>query len=393
MHLKSNIYTVFLAFFCSAVSAQITLTNSYFPAAGDSFKVATATTATANLVRITPAGGNQAWNYNFLRSARNGAAFSVESYRAIASDTAAFRQYPDGELVSQTDSGQVAVLNRTLTKLELLGYKNFNLGSLSIPGISFRYSPPINERHAPLIYNAPTISFVSNFSAAIPSSALPDSLISALPFRPDSFRINYRVARQDKNDAWGTMLIPGASSPIPVLRERRFEETETRIEVKLGFFPWVDITPVLASTTGFRQAKDTTISYYFWSNTTKQPLVVVNLDAQDFVRSVQYKWQQIVADIKNTEGGADAVSMTLYPNPAKANSSSYLDIKGLKSNGYNVTISDIQGKIISKISEKNPLSETTTIKLPPLAVGLYLIELGTDKKQNGVKTMQLIVVQ
>ena len=390
MNFKSIIYILISSFIPTAIAAQILLTNSYFPVAGDSFKVATATTATTKLVRLTAAGSNQSWNYNFLRSARNSTAYSTERYRAIATDTTALRQYPDGELVRQTDSGEVAILNRTTTKLELLGFKNFNLGNFSLPGVVFRYAPPINERHAPLSYNLPAITLISNFTAAVPSSALPDSLLTRLPIRPDSVRVNYRISRQDKTDSWGTILIPGAAFAVPVLRERRFEESEIRIEVKVSIFPWVDITSTLVSALGsdFRPAKDTTISYHFWSNTTKQPLVVIKTNGRDSVTSVDYKWQAIVAGL-NTEGGKKEMSLSLYPNPSKANNETILEIKDCFSSSYAVSILDVQGKIVSSISDKNPSSERFLVKIPPLPKGLYFIQFLAESRLKTVKWVMI----
>jgi Secretion system C-terminal sorting domain len=386
MNIKSIIYVLLSFLIPSATTAQITLTNSYFPVAGDSFQVATATTATAKLVRVTPAGANQTWNYNFLRSARNSTAYSTEKYKTIASDTAALRQYPDGELVRQTDSSDVAIINRTTTKLELLGFKNFNLKNLSIPGIAFRYSPPINDRHAPLSYLLPTINLVSNFTAAIPSSALPDSLLSRLPYRPDSMRINYRIGRQDKIDAWGSLLIPGAASAVPVLRERRFEESEIRIEIKISILPWIDITPTLVSALGsdFRPAKDTTITFNFWSNTTKQPLVTIQTNALDSITSVKYKWQAIVAGL-NTEGGKKEASLKLSPNPSKLNSETLLEIKDCPSSTYTISIVDVQGKNVSTISGKNLSTDSFSVKIPPLAKGLYFIHFLSETRIGTVK--------
>jgi Secretion system C-terminal sorting domain len=398
MNRKSRLYILFVFFLPSLISAQITLTNSYFPVAGDSFRVATATPATAKLVRLTAAGTNQTWNYNYLRSARNSAAYSTERYRAIASDTGALRQYPDGELVRQTDDGEVAILNRTTSKLELLGFKNFNLGNFSLPGVAFRYAPPINERHSPLSYILPTISFVSNFTATVPSSALPDSLLTRLPIRPDSIRVNYRIARQDRTDAWGSLLIPGAAA-TPVLRERRFEESEVRVEVKVSIFPWVDITPTLVSALGsdFRPAKDTTISYYFWSNTTKQPLLVIETNGQDSVKTAKYRWQAIVAGVNtdgtsrdNREGGKNDVSVSLYPNPSKINSETILEIKDCPSSTYTISIVDVQGKNVSTILGKNATEDKFSVKIPPLPQGLYFLNFTSE---NVFKTVKLVVAE
>ena len=386
MNYKSIIYAFFISLTSTAISAQITLSNNYFPAAGDSFKIATATSTTARLAKVAPAGGNQTWNFNFLRSDRNSTAFSTEIYKAIASDTAAFKQYPSGELIRQTDTGQVAVLNRTTTKLELLGFKGVNLGAINIPGVAFRYNPPINERHAPLIYNLPTISFVSNFTVTVPGNVIPDSLLSRLPIKPDSIRINYRISRQDKTDAWGTVLIPGATTAATALRERRFEEREFRLEVKVSIFPWVDITTALGSTLGegFRQPKDTVISYYFWSNTTKQPLVVINTNGSDSITSVRYKWQAIVAGLKNTEG-VDNASITVFPNPAKANEATFVEIKNWKSSDYDISIAQLDGKIVSILRSKAPSSAPFNVSLPPLPQGFYLLKISDGE---GFKTVK-----
>jgi Secretion system C-terminal sorting domain len=387
MNYKSIIYAFFISLTSSAISAQITITNSYFPNAGDSFKIATATSATAQLAKVTPAGGNQTWNFNFLRSDRNSTAFSTEVYKAIASDTAAFNQYPSGELIRQTDTGQVAILNRTTTKLELLGFKGVNLGAINIPGVAFRYNPPINERHAPLIYNLPTISFVSNFTATVPSSVVPDSILSRLPIRPDSIRINYRISRQDKTDAWGTVIIPGSNSAVSALRERRFEEREFRIEIKVSFFPWVDITTALGSTLGegFRSPKDTVINYYFWSNTSKQPLVVINTNEKDSITSVRYKWQAIVAGLKNTEGVLNDVSMIVFPNPAKANEATFVEIKNWKSTDYDISIAQSDGKIVSTLRGKTPSNSDFNINIPPLPQGFYVLKITDGKGTKSVK--------
>lgn len=386
MNCKSITYA-FLFFLTSVkICAQISLTNSYFPAAGDTFRVATATAATARLVTITPAGGNQTWNFDFLRSERNNTVFNVERYKNIASDTAAKSQYPDGELIRQTDSGQVAVLNRTTTKLELLGFKGFDMGMIQIPNVAFRYAPPLNERHAPLVYNLPTISFTSNFTATVPSNVLPDTLLRQLPIRPDSLRINYKVSREDKTDAWGTVLLPSATQPVSALRERRREIREFRLEAKLSIFPWVDVTSfVLAAiNSDLKQPRDTVISYYFWSNTTKQPLVIINANAQDSVNFVRFKWSPLLSPTADTEG-VDAVSLAVFPNPAKAANGAFVEIKNWKSTHYNITIIQADGRVVSNLKSEVPSKEHFNIPLPALPQGIYWLQISDNGKVKTVK--------
>ena len=397
MNCKLTIYAWLFASITTSATAQITITNSYFPEAGDSFKIAFATAQTARLVTVTPAGSNQTWNFSSLRSERNNTIYSVEKYKAIAADTAALRQFPNGELIRQTDSGQVAILNRTTTKLELLGFKGFDLNTFNIPNVALRYAPPVNERHAPLVYNAPTISLVSNLTATVASSVFPDSILRQLPIRPDSVRLNYRISRQDKTDAWGTVLLPGATAPVAALRERRFEEVEIRIEAKISILPWFDVTNLAlgAIGNGVTQPKDTTISYYFWSNTTKQPLVVMDADSRDSVTSVRYKWQPLLAGIHNTEGVLKDVTMTVYPNPAKANSESFVEIKNWQSTDYTVSIMQMDGKMVSILSARTPMetgkassTPAFNINLPPLSQGFYMLQLSDGA---GVKTVKISV--
>lgn len=373
-------------FFSNLLNAQISLTNSYFPVAGDSFKVAVATPATTQLVTLTPAGANQTWNFNFLRSALNNSVYSWEIYKNISSDTTAQRQYPDGELIRISDTIQVAVLNKTSSNLDLLGFKNATLGTLSIPNVVFRYSPPVNDRHAPLVYNNPVISFTSNFIATVPSSVFPDSIIKTLPIKPDSIRMNYRITRQDKTDAWGNVIMPGNSQAIPVLRERRQAISEVKIEAKISIFPWLDITSIVLGTLGgnVQQPKDTSISYYFWSNTTKQPLVVISTNAQDSIQLVRFRWQQLPTSISNTEGAYPS-SILIFPNPAQASVASTAEIKNWKSTHYTATITQIDGKIISTWHGTTPSTERFSVPLPILPTGLYYLSISNGEIIQTVK--------
>ncbi|MDV7394326.1 hypothetical protein RZS08_23290, partial [Arthrospira platensis SPKY1] len=130
----------------------------------------------------------------------------------------------------------------------------------------------------------------------VPFSAddVPGGILNNLPITPDSLRIRINTQRTDEVDAWGTLTIPGGI--YDVLREKRTELRQTRIDAKIGFFPaWVDVTDIfveLLSLPGLGSL--TQESYYFWSNEALEPIAVLSLSpATGEVQSVEYKANNI----------------------------------------------------------------------------------------------------
>jgi hypothetical protein len=390
---------IFLLFLIekTPLQGQISLTNAYFPVANDSFKTAIANINTTLATRLTPAGGNQTWDFTYLRSARNHQQFNNIYYRAIASDTAAQNRFPTGDLIRlNSDTGsQISVYNLTATKFELLGLRDFNLGTLAtIQGASFRYNPPINERHAPLSFGSPAQNFVSNLSVAISSSQLPDTLLAGLPFRPDSIRFGIRIGRTDLVDAWGTLRVTGAPAPVPVLRERRYQVTETKIEAKIGFF-WLDVTSVVLSLAGLPAAKDTTINYNFWSNTSRDPIAVVQTNTRDSVTQVTFRWFPLPSAVSQL-GEKTAARMRVSPNPVKSGTRLTIALSDFEPNNYSFEIRDLTGRLVLKtadwfLSDKTSLE---TLELPRnMSSGVYLVHLVQQRAGKREQTVEKIIVE
>ena len=293
-NLKPSIYAILFILISIKTTAQITLTDAYFPSANDSLQTAISLSQYTRTLRLTAASSTaQRWDYSYLRAAANSTAKTTERYLA-ATDTALLRQFPTAKLVRDIGGGQLAAYNKTATRFELLGYKNIDFGGILRLPVIAKFLQPVLERRAPLAFNT-TNRNQSSFVVAISSNIIPDTLLSTLPIRPDSIRVRFQTDRQDKTDAYGTLLIPGGS--YEVLRERRYEVTDTKIEAKLNPLPWLDVTSLIL--TGTQRPRDTTIRYYFWSNSAKEPIAVLTTDDKDSITLAQYKYLKMMTLIKS----------------------------------------------------------------------------------------------
>ena len=372
-NLKSIIYAVFFILISIKTAAQITLTDAYFPSVNDSLQTAVSLPQYTRTLRLSAASSTaQRWDYSYLRAAANSTAKTTERYLA-ATDTAVLNQFPTAKLVRDIGGGQLAAYNKTTTRFELLGYKNIDFGGILRLPVVAKFLQPVLERRAPLAFNTANRN-QSSFVVAISSNIIPDTLLSTLPIRPDSIRVRFQTDRQDKTDAFGTLLIPGGS--YEVLRERRYEVTDTKIEAKLNPLPWLDVTSLIL--TGAQRPRDTTIRYYFWSNLAKEPIAVLTTDDKDSITRAEYKYLKIntsinviASDSAATEGGA---SLVISPNPTT--SEVVFDIKiASPSSAFSLAILDNLGQIILQKSLKMGKEQRVQVDVSKLANGIYWARL------------------
>ena len=371
--MKSIFYTFFLLLNSINLFAQITVTNAYFPSAGDTIVTTTDLNPNPNLIKVTAAGANQTWDFSSLKrfgSPNGNSVFYLPVDANMKSD------FPTANIMVKTGQNQTAAYLKSSTRFDLLGFKGASLQGVTL-NLAARFSPPVLERRASLTYNT-TNNNNSSFLVPFSANLIPDSILNSLPVRPDSFRIGFKTIRQDNVDAWGTVKIPGGT--FPVLRERRYEVTETKIEGKLGFFPWADITSFIF---GSGTPKDTTVRYYFWSNTTKEPVAVITVNAKDIPTSVDYKFIPLLAPIaENTEGVGN--SFSAYPNPT--NNVLYLDLKNCKSAIYTLRINDILGKEVLSKSFNSAINPNVEVNTNALSENIYFLNLYTlDGQLLGAK--------
>ena len=371
----SAIYAIVFIVMPIKMTAQTTLTDAYFPSANDSLQTAVALPQWTRVLRLTPASTvAQRWDYSFSRAALNNTATTTERYLA-ATDTALLRQFPNAKLMRDIGGGQLAAYNKSTTRFELLGYKNINLGGLLRLPLVAKFLQPVVERRAPLAFNT-TSRNQSNFVVAFSTDIIPDTLLATLPLRPDSIRIRFQTDRQDKTDAFGTLLIPGGS--YEVLRERRYEVTDTKVDAKKNPFPWFDITSLVL--TGQQRPQDTTISYYFWSNLAKEPIATLTTNDRDSIIQAEYKYLKINTSIKNVADTEGSVSLTIFPNPST--NEAFFDIKtSLPAASFSLLISDNLGKTIVQKQLYNNQHARVQMDVSAFTSGIYWARLVDENGQ------------
>jgi Secretion system C-terminal sorting domain len=372
MHIKKNYLNasaLLLLLISAPISAQTSLTDAYFPSVNDSLQTAIALPQYTRALRLTSAASAaQQWDFSFLRSANNSTAKTTERYLSTT-DTALLRQFPTAKLVRDIGGGQLAAYNKTATRFELLGYKNIDLGgALRLPLIA-KFLQPVLERRAPLAFNT-TNRNQSNFVLAFSSDIIPDTILSSLPIRPDSIRIRFQTDRQDKTDAFGTLSIPGGR--YEVIRERRYEITDTKIEARINPLPWLDITALVL--TGQQRPRDTTIRYYFWSNLAKEPIAILTADDRDSVVLAEYKYLKINTSVKNTPNTEGGDALSIFPNPTTNNV--FFDVKMLSPTAtFSLAIVDNMGRKVAHKKVATDGEQRVQMDASKWLTGIYWVYL------------------
>lgn len=369
-------------------SAQITVTNATFPAAGDTLHYAT-DDLPLGLNPATPPGGSQTWDFTAAQADNN----STVVYRpASAGQYAA--NFPGAELVVIGQNGET-FFNVTNSKFEVMGYAGGDPTGLGLQLDKVLFAPPIIERRSPtnfLDINAPS----SNLSLSFGTDQPPlDSIFSGLPVNIDSMRVRVSTNRTEVVDGWGTAQIPGGT--YPVLREKRTEYTSTSIDVYVVLFPgfgqWVDLSTLIGGGGGGGLGNllgtDTTVTYRFLGNTEKEEIAVATMNNElSAVESLRYKnlgTSPAIEPVSLFSGGIQA-----FPNPAVE--WVRFDCTNLTPGEYTLKIFNIIGKCVWK--KNYTLSGTTSFKieLDDFKKGTYIYSL-VDKYGNAVGTKRLVVLK
>lgn len=258
----------------STVFAQITVTNATFPIAGDTLKMAIDNFPSAG-VTITPPGGNQNWNFTSLQVDSN----QNIIYR-LANEGSV--QVPGAELFTNPSPNMEEYFNVTNNRFELQAHYGL-LYDIALNSL-FRYNPPLVERRAPLNFfdiNQSSSAILEVFPPEAFPPALIAALIDSLPASPDSLRYRITINQLEVVDGWGDLSIPEGN--YHVLREKRTQYKDNRLDAKLPTIGWIDITDA-AIQAGFQGLGiDTTVAYYFHNNVEKEPIAIVHTSSNHLI--------------------------------------------------------------------------------------------------------------
>lgn len=376
-----------LSALCSLATAQITVTNATFPAAGDSLVYAI-DELPLGINPATPPGGNQTWDFSTLQKDNN---LSVVYRPANAGNQAA--NFPGADLVI-TGQGET-YFNVTNTKFEALGYAGADPAGFGLNVVA-KFNPPIAERYAPMNFfdiKSPNTSLQLTFPTDQPPL---DSIFSNLPVTIDSMRVSITTNRTEIVDGWGTTTIPGGA--YPVLRQKRIDYTTTGIEVHVLLFPgfglWQDLGTIIGGGGGGGGlgnflGTDTTVTYRFYSNTEKEEIAIATMNNdQSTVESIRFKNNATTPVIEPDlafSGGIQA-----FPNPAVE--WVRFDCSNIVPGEYTLKIFNIIGKCVWKKNYTLSGNTSFRVDLDDFKKGTYIYSL-VDKQGNAVGTKRLVVLK
>jgi hypothetical protein len=344
-------YCLLLLGLSQPVTAQISITNSVFPAVGDTLRYAFGNQPGAINEIFTPPGGNQAWSLINLQATQTWN--QVMKNPATGANQASF---PGASvLYNPLNSSSQVYLQVTGTQVLDMGY--FGLDELGLGlNLLFDKVPNLEVTWAPVNFFDIRQS-TSNVLTAFDAPIAPPILLNLVP-TADSFRIRVTYQRLGAIDAYGTLAIPGGT--FNVLRKKQTEYKSIAVDVKVLPLGWIDI-----STIGGQQilplGTDTITTFHFLNDVSKEAIAICTLNtAQNQVTGVQYKYinpcptitftatpsntcpgssnGQIV--VSGVSGGAGAY---MYSKDNGANFQSGATFTGLSAGNYQIVVKDANG--------------------------------------------------
>ncbi len=379
---------VFTAF-CFGASAQITITNTVFPSAGDTLKFAIDNSPSAAINPATPPGGNQIWDFSSLDVSQT----NQFIYKA-ASAGSNTSTYPGADLVIITNTGET-YYNKTANKFEILGYTGDDPANFGV-NVDAIFSPPLVERRAPMNF-FDINSTQANLSLTFPTNQPPlDSIFGNLPVNIDSLRVRVTTSRIEAVDGWGNCIIPGGQ--YPVLRQKRTEYQSTSLDVYVLLFPgfgnWVDLATLLGGGGGGGLGNfigtDTIVTYRFYSGTEKEEIAIATMNPElTQVESVRYKNVSGVSDAPALDAPGTA-AIHAYPNPAVE--WVRFDCTNLPNDAYTLKIFNLVGRVVWKENYQMAGNKSIRLELGQFKKGTYLYSL-SDSKGNIIGTKRLVVLK
>lgn len=381
--MKRNLFLLFFLLPFCLLHAQITITNAVFPVPGDTFSVQNVTNGTAGL-DIGTAGPDQNWNFSFLGNGTT--VLTIYKDPANAQNGALF---PTATAFIEAGGNVETFFQKSTTSFASLGTIGSDFTGLGIGDAAVFNNPYILLR-APLSYNSGSSSTQTSITIRFSLNDLPDAIkdtiLANVPLNIDSLGFGVSLSREDQVDAWGTLKIPGGS--YEVLREKRTEVRAGRLEAKVPFLGWTDVTPYVQAIGGLGAiGNDTSVMYYFHNNVAKEPIALVSMDASgQSITSVQYKSGD--GTVNTQDFRLDANAFRVSPNPVsqKANFS----VDGLASGRYKLVILDRAGRTIKTSLFENTFSSVqVTMDMKDFSKGAYFAVV-TDLQGNILGTIQVV---
>ena len=378
--MKKNILLFIFAMYLGNVLAQITVTSATFPEAGDTLRMAVDNNPN---IEIQAAGENLTWDFSSL----DGPIFEnliLDANQGSAADT-----YPNATILTGQFPLPERYFETTDTKYTGLGYSGQDPVGIGLD-VVFKNEPALVERLSPLNYtdenNSTSFVRVPYAWDDLPS-IVTDSLAAGFQITPDSIAIEVETVREDEVDAWGNVILPGGN--FDVLRVRRWDVTDTKVKAYFPFLEWVDVTDALSDFSPLL-GQDTTLTYRYYNDTSKEPIAIIRVDAVDeSLKNAQYKSIDLSTGvIKLYEKQPNIYA---YPNPAI--NTIRFDVVNLPKGYYDLKIYNILGiEVWSHEYKFQNINDTIQLDVSHFKKGTYLYSLA-DENGKTLITRRLIILR
>jgi hypothetical protein len=356
--------------FAHPATAQITITNSVFPAVGDTLHYAFGNQPGAINQIFTPPGGGQQWNLSNLQPAQ----YWNQIMKNPQTGTASGYFPAASALFNPLNSSSEVYLQVTGTQVLDMGYFGPDELGLGL-NLLFDKVPNLEETWAPVNFFDIHQS-TSNVLTAFDAPIAPPILLNLVP-TADSFRIRVTYQRVSTIDAFGTLAIPGGT--FDVLRKKRTEYKSIAVDVKVAPLGWIDI-----STIGGQQilplGTDTITTFHFLNDVSKEAIAICTLNtAQNTVTGVQYK---ALPPPVATFAPSFHESLFAWPNPVQ--NTLYAHITNDAGATFQLRLIDAQGRLIlEQAVEAGAAKQDISIPVAHLAPGTYELILLRDGTPAG----------
>lgn len=370
---------LFFLFLSFSSVAQITVTSASFPSVGDVM-----VTAVDNLpsgIVVTEAGIDQNWSYMSLESP-----FNMSTTLIPAEEGPGAFAYPGADYYTPFGDNVVAYYQVRDSDVRILGLYGADPIGLGLETAS-RFEPPLPVRRSPMNFlDVNQIEY--DISIALDADDLPAAILENFPITPDSLRIRANVNRLDVVDAWGTLTIPGGI--YDVLREKRTEDREVRLDAKLPIFDWTDVTDIALEFLPIEGlGESTAVSYHFISNEAIEPVAILEMNEDETaVARVEYKASDVSSNVQTVTDLKPGVYA--FPNPAIVNAR--FEFTNLPKGKYKLRILNILGVEVWSRNYQINGNVTQKVDISNLRKGTYLYSLSNEDGKI-ITTKRLVVIR
>ncbi|TVQ46991.1 MAG: T9SS C-terminal target domain-containing protein [Saprospirales bacterium] len=354
---------------------QITVSPHSLPQVGDTLRQMVDNLPVG--ATIGNGGPDQVWDYSTLQGM-----YVLETIFHPRNHGRYNVKFPDANAVLFLSGGIESYFQLGESEMKEVGVSGGDPLNLDLNLIG-NYMPPIEGKRAEITYGD---SFRENSSLVFPISVgqLPDTLFADFPFTPDSIRLRVQISREEIVDAWGLLLIREAM--FEVIRLKRIENSVSRIDVKTGFFPWVDISDLMGID---ELGEQRSVSYFYYDEFSKEPILTLSLDEEENISRADYIFNEVTsADV--FAGFPDESGLYVSPNPSYGFIA--LSFINLNPGRYKVRILNILGVTKWEANYRIDGNKREMVNISHLEAGTYLYSL-VDAHNNIISTRRLVILR